>query len=259
MKKAILVVSFGTSYEETRKKTIDRIETDIREAYPDYTLYRAWTSKMIRKKLLKRDGIEIPDVCGAMKAMACDGIQEVVIQPTHVINGYENDLMKEEAASMAGNFEKVCIGAPLLNSHEDNTMVVQTICTEICPQQDEAVVLMGHGSEHFSNTVYAALDYQFKDSGHPQFFMGTVEGYPSLDSVISIVKKSGLKKVALTPFMIVAGDHAQNDLAGDEPDSWKSVFEREGFAVRCLLKGLGEYDAIRGIFLRHIRDAIAGR
>lgn len=253
MKKAILVVSFGTSYEETRKKTLDRIEEDIRLAFPDHALYRAWTSRIIRKKLLERDGIEIPDVRTALERMLSDGIREVIVQPTHMINGYENDSMTEAVEGMRAHFDRVAVGAPLLTSGEDNSRVVQAVSEELHPEEGEALVLMGHGTEHYANSVYAALDYQFKDTGHADFYMGTVEGYPALESVIRMVKKSGKRKVLLAPFMIVAGDHALNDLSGDGEDSWKSVFEREGFKVRCVLRGLGEYEKIRRLFVDHVR------
>ena len=229
-KKAVLVVSFGTSYEETRKKTIDRIENDMAEAFPSYAIYRAWTSGMIRAKLLKRDGIHIYNVCEALEAMAADGIREVVVQPTHVINGIENDQMKADVAAYADRFMRVSIGTPVLTTAEDSECVIDAIVKELHPAKDEALVLMGHGTEHYADAVYAALDYQFKDLEHSNIFMGTVEGYPTLESVMRLVQKAGYRHVVLAPFMIVAGDHANNDLAGDEEDSWKSVFEAAGFS-----------------------------
>ena len=255
-KKAVLVVSFGTSYEETRKKTIDQIENDMAEAFPSYAIYRAWTSGMIRAKLLKRDGIRIYNVCEALEAMAADGIQEVIVQPTHVINGIENDQMKADVAAYADRFMRVSIGTPVLTTAEDSKCVIDAIVKELHPAKDEALVLMGHGTEHYADAVYAALDYQFKDLEHSNIFMGTVEGYPTLESVMRLVQKAGYRHVVLAPFMIVAGDHANNDLAGDEEDSWKSVFEAAGFSVRCVLKGLGEYESIRKLFVEHAREAV---
>ena len=255
-KKAVLVVSFGTSYEETRKKTIDQIENDMAEAFPSYAIYRAWTSGMIRAKLLKRDGIRIYNVCEALEAMAADGIQEVIVQPTHVINGIENDQMKADVAAYADRFMRVSIGTPVLTTAEDSKCVIDAIVKELHPAKDEALVLMGHGTEHYADAVYAALDYQFKDLEHSNIFMGTVEGYPTLESVMRLVQKAGYRHVVLAPFMIVAGDHANNDLAGDEEDSWKSVFEAAGFSVRCVLKGLGEYADIRKLLLSHAKKAM---
>ena len=255
-KKAVLVVSFGTSYEETRKKTIDQIENDMAEAFPSYAIYRAWTSGMIRAKLLKRDGIRIYNVCEALEAMAADGIQEVIVQPTHVINGIENDQMKADVAAYADRFMRVSIGTPVLTTAEDSKYVIDAIVKELHPAKDEALVLMGHGTEHYADAVYAALDYQFKDLEHSNIFMGTVEGYPTLESVMRLVQKAGYRHVVLAPFMIVAGDHANNDLAGDEEDSWKSVFEAAVFSVRCVLKGLGEYPDIRKLLLSHAEKAM---
>ncbi|MCD7954403.1 MAG: sirohydrochlorin cobaltochelatase [Lachnospiraceae bacterium] len=255
-KKAILVVSFGTSYEETRKKTIDRIEECVRERFPAWKVYRAWTSGMIRQKIEKRDGIKIPDVKRALIQMAADGMTEVVVQPTHVLNGIENDQMQETVKACRHLFSKVETGKPLLTTREDNRRMIQIVVREMEPKPDEALVLMGHGTEHYANSIYAALDYQFKDMGYPNIFMGTVEAYPALDSLIRQVKEKGLEKVILAPFMIVAGDHAENDLAGADEDSWKSRFEKAGFEVTCVLRGLGEYPGVRELFLDHVLEAM---
>lgn len=251
-RKGILVVSFGTSYEETRKKTIDRIEEDVRKSYQEYRVYRAWTSGMIRRKLQERDGILIPGVKAALEQMKRDGIREVIIQPTHMINGIENQLMTEDAFSFESEFEKIEIGAPLLTSQEDSDRIVKAMADIYSPDGEEALVLMGHGSEHYSNSIYAALDYQFKDEGHSNIFIGTVEAYPAIESLVRQVKKRGVKRVILAPFMVVAGDHATNDLAGEEENSWKSRFEADGYEVRCVLRGLGEYEKIREIYIDHI-------
>jgi sirohydrochlorin cobaltochelatase len=255
-KKAILVVSFGTSYEETRKKTIDRIEQDIREAYPEYAVYRAWTSHVIRRKLLQRDGIEIPDVKGAMEQMARDGITDVIVQPTHMLCGIEHERMKAEVQQQRKLFSHVVTGAQLLALQTDQDRVVQTVTQELQTEANEALVLMGHGTEHDCNVVYAGLDVQFKNAGYENIFMGTVEACPSLEDVLEQIREKRPESVVLAPFMIVAGDHASNDLAGDGADSWKSRLEAEGFAVRCVMKGLGEYPGIRNIFLDHVADAI---
>lgn len=255
--KAILVVSFGTSYEETRKVTIDAIEASIAEAYPDYKIYRAWTSKMILAKLKKRDNLHINNVKEAMAEMAADGITDVIIQPTHVINGIENDLMKEDALSFRASFNSIRFGTPLLTSEEDNLAVMNAVADEFSDlEEDSVLVLMGHGTTHFSNAIYAALDYAFKDKGHPNIFLGTVEAYPTMESLMRMVKAYQPKKVVLAPFMIVAGDHARNDMAGDDPDSWYSQFVNEGFHVECVLKGLGEYPGIRQIFNEHIQATL---
>ncbi|MCI6430622.1 MAG: sirohydrochlorin cobaltochelatase [Oliverpabstia sp.] len=257
-KKAILVVSFGTSYNTTREKTIDVIEKKIDEAFPEQKIYRAWTSKMIMAKLLKRDGIKINNVKEAMEQMRNDGITDVIVQPTHVINGIENDLMKEDALSYRDDFHSIAFGTPLLTSEQDSLDVIDAVVKEFSDLKDhEALVLMGHGTTHYANSIYAALDYTFKDKGYPNVHLGTVEAYPSMQTLLRMVKEQNPKKVKLAPFMIVAGDHARNDMAGDDPESWRCQFEAAGFEVECCLKGLGEYPAVQDIFIRHIREIIS--
>ena len=255
--KAILVVSFGTSYEETRKSTIEAIESDIASAFPDYRIYRAWTSKMIIAKLKKRDGIIIPTVREAFQQMAADGITDVIVQPTHVINGIENDLMKEDALASAEQFHSIKFGSPLLTTEQDNNDVIDAVINEFSDLgEKDALVLMGHGTTHYANSIYAALDYTFKDKGCPNIFLGTVEAYPSMESLMKMVKQYDPEKVILAPFMIVAGDHARNDMAGEDPDSWMWQFRQEGYHVCPVLKGLGEYPGIREMFIQHIHNAL---
>ena len=206
-KKAILVVSFGTSFHKTREKTIDRIEADIAAAYPEYTLYRAWTSKMIIAKLKRRDQIVVPTVVEAVEQMIADGVHELIVQPTHIINGIENDLMKEDVLARKDAFEKIAFGDPLLTTTEDNVEVLHAVMSEFpALAEDEALVFMGHGTTHYANTVYAALDYTFKDLGYNRTFLGTVEAYPSMESLKKQLKALAPKKLILAPFMVVAGD-----------------------------------------------------
>lgn len=255
-KKAILAVSFGTSHNDTRKVTIDAIERDMQEAFPDYMLYRAWTSKMIIKKLKNRDNVHVFTVREAMEQMKKDGITDVLIQPTHVINGIENDLMKEDALAYRDDFHSITFGDPLLTSAEDNLAVIQAIADEFSGlAQDQVLVLMGHGTTHYANSIYAALDYTFKDKGYKNIFLGTVEAYPSMESLMRMVKEYNPSKVVLAPFMIVAGDHAKNDMAGDDPESWYSQFKAAGFEVEPVIKGLGEYTGVRSLLVEHLRVA----
>ena len=188
-KKAILAVSFGTSVNETREKTIDVIEESIRKTYPDYLLYRAWTSKMIIKKVLERDGVKIPTVTEAMAQMVIDGVKEVVVQPTHIINGIENDLMKEDVLAYQSQMDSIQFGDPLLTSTQDNVDSINALLAEFSSlPEDEVLVFMGHGTTHYANSVYAALDYTFKDMGHKNIFLGTVEAYPSMESLMKLKK-----------------------------------------------------------------------
>lgn len=253
-KKAVLAVSFGTSHNDTREVTIDAIEKDMQAAFPEYPLYRAWTSKMIINKVNKRDNVHIDTVKEAMERMRADGITDVLVQPTHVINGIENDIMKEEALSYREDFHSISFGDPLLTSEQDNREVIEAVAVEFSHlKEDEVLVLMGHGTTHYANSVYAALDYTFKDKGHKNIFLGTVEAYPSMESIMKLVKEYNPSKVVLAPFMIVAGDHAKNDMAGDDPESWYSQFKNEGYKVEAVIKGLGEYPGIRKILVNHLK------
>ncbi len=255
--KAILVVSFGTSFYRTREKTIDRIEEEIGKAFPEYAVYRAWTSKMIINKLKRRDGIQIPTVTEAMEAMLEDGITSLVVQPTHIINGIENDLMKEDVLRYEKRFEKIAFGTPLLTSTEDNEAVISAVMAEF-PNlgKKDALVFMGHGTTHYANSIYAALDYTFKDMGYPHVFLGTVEAYPSFETLLKLVRNFGPEKIILAPFMVVAGDHAIHDMSSEDEDSWRSRFQREGFSVECVMRGLGEYSGVRRIYIEHIAKAL---
>ena len=245
-KKAILVVSFGTSVNATREKTIDRIEADIQKAMPDRVFYRAWTSGMIIRKIEKRDDVHINTVEEAMKQMLLDGITDVIVQPTHVIRGIEYDQLKEAVLERRSQFEQVRIGTPLLTTSEDTDEVLQAVMAEIGTiEKEEAVVFMGHGTTHESHAAYPALEYMFRDN----------DMNVSLDTLLEKIQTLHVKRVILAPFMVVAGDHAINDMSGDEEDSWKSTFEKAGYEVECILKGLGEYPAVRQIYVKHALEA----
>mgnify|MGYP001474764589 CR=1 FL=1 len=254
-RKGILVVSFGTTHNETRCKTIDAIEHDIDDAYPDAAVYRAWTSGMIMSRLQKRDGTAIMNVSQAMERMADDGITDVIVQPTHILNGEENERMQNDARSFGSRFRSVRFGAPLLSSKEDCDEVIRIIREEYkALGPDHALVLMGHGTAHYANSMYAALDYQFKDHGCPNIFVGTVEAYPYMDTLMKLIRQSAPRRITLIPFMIVAGEHASHDMAGDDAASWYSQFRSAGFETDFIMKGLGEYPQIRSIFVRHIAE-----
>lgn len=257
-KKAILVVSFGTSYNDTRDATIGAIEKAIADKNPEYEVRRAFTSQIIIDKLKERDNLEIDNVKQAMERLIADGVGTLICQPTHVMNGFEYDDMKREVEAYAQNFETLKFGTPLLTATQDYRDVVTAIQQEFSVPEDTALVLMGHGTEHFANNTYAALAYHFNHSGSKNIFVGTVEGFPDLDSTIADVKALGVKKVILAPLMVVAGDHATNDMAGDEEGSWKTVFKSEGFEVECVLKGLGEYPSIQDLYVAHVAQAING-
>lgn len=257
-KKALLVVSFGTSFGRTREKTIDQIEKDLAAAFPDYQMYRAWTSKIIIAKILRRDGVKIHTVKEAMEQMLADGVSEVLVQPTHLVNGIENDQMKEDALSCKAAFTSISFGEPLLTSTEDQEKAIQAVMAEFTElMEKQALVFMGHGTTHYANSIYAALDYMMKDLGYTHAFLGTVEAYPSLVTLMKKVGELKPEKVLLAPFMVVAGDHAIHDMSGEDEDSWRSRFEAEGFSVECIMKGLGEYSGIRKLYIEHAKAAEA--
>ena len=255
MKKGILVVSFGTSHLDTMEKTIEVIEKEIKERFTDCNVYRAFTSGMIIRKLKRTEGISIDTVPEALSRMASDGIEEVIIQPTHIINGIENDRMMEDLMEHMSLFKRIRVGKPLLSSVEDYKKAIHAVMAETELDDGEMLVLMGHGTDHHANSAYPTLEYTFHALGYSQVLVGTVESFPELKNVMAKLKIAGKKKVALMPFMLVAGDHAKNDMAGEE-DSWKSQLEEEGYEVRVIMKGLGEFEGIRKIFLEHIEEAM---
>ncbi len=257
--KVLLVVSFGTSYNDNRDLSIGGVEKALQNAYPDYEVRRAFTSQIIIDKLKERDSLEIDNVTEAMDRLVADGVKEVVIQPTHVMSGYEYDDVVNEVTPYKDKFESFKIGKTLLSSDADYEEAVSVITEETKSYDAEgtAIVFMGHGTEHEANSTYAKLQQFVTDSGHSNYFIGTVEATPSLDDVVALVKESGAKKVVLLPFMIVAGDHANNDMAGDEDDSWKTTFESEGFETEAVLKGLGEYTGIQNLIVKHAGETIA--
>ncbi len=256
MKKAILVVSFGTSYHETRKKTIEVCENKIKESFKDYDFYRAFTSGMIINKLKKRDNMFIDNPSEALEKLYNAGYKEVVVQSLHIICGDEYNKLKDMVAQYEDKFDKISIGRPLLTYIDDYRETVEAVKKDLDKMDiDEAVVFMGHGTEHESHSSYPAIEYMFRDYGI-NAFVGTVEGYPELEQVIKKLKNRNIKTVDLLPFMLVAGDHAINDMASDEEDSWKTILEKEGFNVKVHVKGLGENPYIQEKFKNHALDCM---
>lgn len=258
-KPVILTVSFGTSYNDSREKTIGAVEKAIADAYPDYEVRRAFTSQTVIDILKERDEIEIDNVDEAFDRLVSDGVKKVVVQPTHVMSGYEYDDLAAAVETYKDKFDKITMGTPLLTSDEDYTNLANalTAVTQDYSNDSTAIVFMGHGTEHDANSTYTKLQDTFTSIGADNYFVGTVEATPSLDDVIAAVKAKGYSKVVLEPLMVVAGDHANNDMAGDEEGSWKTTFESEGFEVECILKGLGEIEDVQKIYVSHAGDAIS--
>lgn len=258
-KKAILVVSFGTSYADTRKVTIEACENVIKDAFPDYETRRAFTSNMIIKIMKERDNIQVDTPEEALQKLQAEGFTEVIVQPLHVIPGAEFHDVVNTVNQYKSAFETIRLGMPLLAATHDYMVVADAITMQLPKmEENEAVVFMGHGTHHPANAAYAALERVFEDKGMDNLFMGTVEGYPALEHVIKRLRTHKIEKVTLMPFMLVAGDHAQNDMAGDEEDSWKMQLKQEGFVVETYLHGLGENAEMQKIYVQHIHDAISG-
>ncbi len=257
-KPVILMVSFGTSYNDSREITIGAIEEDVQAAYPDWEVRRAFTAQTVIDILDKRDGLKIDNVVEAMERLVADGVKKVVIQPTHIMNGYEYDDVMAEIAPYADRFEAFAVGAPLLTHEQDYEKVIAALLAnhEHAGSTDVALVYMGHGTEHFANAAYSQLENMMHADGYENAFVGTVEGFPALDNVLAKIAAYGAKKVVLAPLMVVAGDHANNDMAGDEADSWKTAFTAAGYEVECVLEGLGQNSAVRALYVEHVQDAI---
>lgn len=265
MKKALIVVSFGTTHHDTRKRTIEAIEQQLAAEFPQRDFFRAWTALMIINKLKKRDGMEVPTVKQVLARLVEDGYTDVLIQPTHVTPGVEFVRVQEAVRAFAGMFEKLSLGRPLIyfqggesrgREMPDDYVPVMDAYTTILPETSDqhAVVLFGHGTSHPANAIYAALQARYDDAGQ-NVLVGTVDAYPELDDVRRRLRQRGVQRVTLVPFMVVAGDHVKNDMAGDEEDSWKSILQADGYQVDVVMRGLGEMPAFRDIFVQHARTA----
>ena len=255
----LLVVSFGTSFNDSRVATIGAVEEAMEKAFPDYSVRRGFTANIIIEHIQRRDGEVIDDVNEALDRAKANGVKNLLVQPTHLMNGYEYGDLVKDLEKRAGDFESVKIGAPLLTDDEDFTKVAQAMVYAAAEYDDgkTAICYMGHGTEAASNSIYAKMQKVLTDAGHSNYFIGTVEAAPAVEDVLKLVKAGKYERVVLRPMMIVAGDHANNDMAGDDEDSWKSTFEANGFEgkVICELKGLGELEAIQQLLVDHSKNA----
>ena len=256
--KELLVVSFGTSFNDNRRLTIGAIEDAMEEAFPDYSVRRGFTAQIIIDHVQRRDGEVIDNFGEALDRAVANGVKTLVVQPTHLMNGLEYNDVVDELAQYADSFEQIAVGEPLLTGDEDFA-AVEKVITEWTADYDDgetAIVFMGHGTEAESNGVYAKMQDLLTADGYENYYVGTVEASPTLDEVLAKVQEGDYKKVVLEPLMIVAGDHANNDMAGEEEGTWKKTFEDAGYEVECLIRGLGENEAIQDLLVQHAQAAI---
>lgn len=275
----LLAMSFGTSFADTREKTIGAIERRMAERFPECTVQRCFTSRMIRKKLLERDGLKIDSPEEALQNARERGIRELVIQPLYLMHGFEHRRLMEAIRQAAPSFDRFAVGKPLLSEDTDFWAMADAVLRNLpAPEADTAVVLMGHGnekkkkpvSEHekaekdkkasgrdiHDNAVFAGLQQTLRGKGADNYFVATVEGQPEIGDILPLIKERGFRKVVLAPFMVVAGDHARNDLAGEDEDSWKNIFIRSGFQVKTVLRGIGEWEEVQDLFAAHAEQCM---
>ena len=276
----LLVVSFGTSFNDSRAEDIGGIEKALEAAYPDWSVRRAFTAQIIINHVQARDDEKIDNVDQALERAVDNGVKNLVVQPTHLMHGAEYDELVEALDNYKDKFETVTVAEPLLGEvgsdatviNEDKAKVAEAITAEAvktagydsldaAKEDGTAFVFMGHGTSHTANVTYDQMQTQMNDLGFTNAFIGTVEGEPedtACEAVIEKVKEAGYKNVILRPLMVVAGDHANNDMAGDDEDSWKSQFEASGDfdSVDCQIAGLGRIEAVEDLYVEHTKAAI---
>lgn len=252
MKQAVVCVSFGTSVPAGREN-ITAVENVLRHSAQDRIFISAFTSGVIRR-ILKERGETVYSVAEALEELWKQGVTEVLVQPTHILCGHEYDKLKREAEPWWDKFDALRIGRPLLTDTGDLQTLAAVLSAAYPHQAGETLVLFGHGTDHAADLVYPALQTAFRLAGRTDVLVGTVEGWPAFGDVLAQLK--GGKTVHLVPLMLVAGDHALNDMAGADPDSWKSRLEAEGFAVRASLRGLGVMPAVQAMYRAHLEEEL---
>lgn len=278
--KEILVVSFGTSFNDSRVADIKGIEDAIQAAFPDWSVRRAFTAQIIINHVQARDGEAIDNMEQALDRAAANGVKELVVQPTHLMHGAEYDEMMDALDAYRDKFDKIVVAEPLLGEvgtdatvvNADKEAVAKAVVADAAAdagfadaaaaaKEGTAFVLMGHGTAHVAKVTYSQMQTQMGKLGYDNVFIGTVEGEPeetACDAVIEAVKAAGYKNVILRPLMVVAGDHANNDMAGSEEDSWKSLFEADGSfdSVTAQIAGLGSIAEVQDLYVAHTQTAI---
>ena len=276
--KELLVVSFGTSFNDSRVADIKSVEDALQEANPDWSVRRAFTAQIIINHIQARDGEKIDNMEQALERAVANGVKQLVVQPTHLMHGAEYDEMCAAIDKVRDQFDSVEIAEPLLGEVGDDATVINADkeavakavvaaaleesgyeTTAAAKDAGVAYVLMGHGTAHVAKVTYSQMATQMAELGYENVFVGTVEGEPeetSCEAVIEAVKNAGYTTVVLRPLMVVAGDHANNDMAGADDDSWKTMFEAAGFTVNCQISGLGRIADVQALYVAHTKAAI---
>ena len=276
--KELLVVSFGTSFNDSRVADIKSVEDALQEANPDWSVRRAFTAQIIINHIQARDGEKIDNMEQALERAVANGVKQLVVQPTHLMHGAEYDEMCAAIDKVRDKFESVEIAEPMLGEvgsdatviNADKEAVAKAVVaaalsesgyesTAAAKEAGVAYVLMGHGTAHVAKVTYSQMATQMDKLGYENVFIGTVEGEPedtSCEAVIAAVKEAGYTTVVLRPLMVVAGDHANNDMAGADEDSWKTMFEAAGFTVNCQISGLGRIADVQALYVAHTKAAI---
>lgn len=247
-KAALLMVHFGTTYDDTRALTIDAINAKAKETFAGMEIREAYTSRIVMRRLKAR-GIEKHNPVEALEKLKADGYTHILIQSSNIIEGIEMESLRKDVAPLEKNFKDVRIGNPLLYTPHDYEEVIAAITKN--GAKEGATVLVGHGTYTPATAQYAMMDYMLQAKGYADYHVGTIEGYPSFEDMLGKLKASKVKKVLLMPFMFVAGDHANNDIAGD----WKEALEKEGYEVSVFMQGLGQNPAIQKLFIDHVKFA----
>ena len=276
--KELLVVSFGTSFNDSRVADIKSVEDALQEANPDWSVRRAFTAQIIINHIQARDGEKIDNMDQALERAVANGVKQLVVQPTHLMHGAEYDEMCAAIDKVRDQFDSVEIAEPLLGEVGDDATVINADkeavakavvaaaleesgyeTTAAAKDAGVAYVLMGHGTAHVAKVTYSQMATQMAELGYENVFVGTVEGEPeetSCEAVIEAVKNAGYTTVVLRPLMVVAGDHANNDMAGADDDSWNTMFEAAGFTVNCQISGLGRIADVQALYVAHTKAAI---
>lgn len=249
--RALLMVHFGTTHDDTREKTIDAINRKAREAFPEMAVREAYTSRIVMKRLAQR-GVSKETPIEAMLRLRGEGYKNLIVQPSFVIDGKEMDMLRSDVDRMRPFFDSITVSTPLLYSVEDCQKVCDVLVRHhpASDKQREHVLFVGHGTEGPATALYSQLDYLFRADGHPNYHVATIEGYPTQETAVDQIKAMKGRKVTLVPLLFVAGDHASNDIDIE----WKSELEKQGFTVSVCLEGLGEVADIQQLYIEKIKQ-----